>query len=51
MFGAPETPAIDAMLTIDPPFPAAISLRLTAASTVMTPSTLTSRTRRASSSG
>ena len=33
MFGAPETPAIDARLTIDPPRPLSIIWRLTAAST------------------
>ena len=33
MFGAPETPAIEAMLTIEPPRPLSIIARLTAAST------------------
>ena len=51
MFGAPETPAIEAMLTTAPPTPASIIARPTTASTVITPKTLTSNTRRASSSG
>ena len=47
MFGAPETPAIEAMFTIAPPLIA----RVATARTVSTPSRLTSITRRASSSG
>ena len=48
MFGAPETPAIDATFTTEPPSTMA---RLTAARTVIAPSRFTSITRRASSSG
>ena len=47
MFGAPETPAIEAMFTTAPP----VIARAATARTVITPSTLTSITRRASSSG
>jgi hypothetical protein len=51
MFGAPETPAIEAMFTIEPPLPARIIALAEAASTHMRPRTLTSSSRRASSSG
>src|SRR3954471_5287303 len=51
MLGAPDTPAIDATFTTDPPAPPATIARTTAARTVIAPSTLTSITRRASSSG
>jgi hypothetical protein len=51
MFGAPETPAIEAMFTTAPPDSAAIIARPATARTVIAPSRLTSTTRRASSSG
>ena len=51
MLGAPDTPAIDATLTIAPPWPSATIARAATARTVITPSMLISTTRRASSSG
>jgi hypothetical protein len=51
MFGAPVTPAIDAVSTALPPPPRATIAAAAADSTVNTPVTLTSSSRRNSSTG
>jgi hypothetical protein len=51
MFGAPVTPAIDAVSTMLPPAPCATIAAAAAESTANTPVTLTSSSRRSSSTG
>ena len=47
MFGAPFTPAVEAVATIEPPPPPATIDRAAAATTLKAPRALTSSTRRA----
>jgi len=49
MLGAPDTPAMEAMFTIEPGCPPSPMTRAAAWSTVKTPVTLTARTVRRSS--